>query len=225
MNIDQYPINFGYGETTTLNGRPYTHRGNDYPLINQPVLINGTKIGISGATGLVSGPHVHVQAGRDEWAQQTIDPTPYVGKPGTVVKTSSASQWGNYVCVRVGGVNVFYCHLSTIDVQVGQVIGGEEMFNEGDRVNVCGSLYNSDPGQHKDVVGKPWKEAMYGILESAYYKQESRVNKGDVGNMSAVKDASGQKGKVWKQAAYDFLIPNQQKQDFVEAKVYVKKGE
>lgn len=111
-----------------------------------------------------------------------------------------------------------------IDEIINKAKEGGEMFNEGDRQNICGYLYNSDPGQHKDVVGKPWKEAMYGILESAYYKQESRVNQGDVGNMSAAKDATGQKGKTWKKAAYDFLIPNQAPSEYVETKVYVKKG-
>ncbi len=127
MNINEYPVNFGYLEKTTINGVPYTHRGNDYPLSYEPVKILGNQIGVSGATGLVSGPHTHVQAGRDEWAQSTIDPTPYVGKPGTVVKTGNASQWGNYVCIKVGDVNVFYCHLSRIDIQIGQVIKGDDV--------------------------------------------------------------------------------------------------
>lgn len=127
MNINQYPVNFGYLEQTTINGSPYTHRGNDYPLRYEPVKIAGTQIGVSGETGLTVGPHVHVQAGRDEWAQSTINPTPYVGKPGTVVKTGSGSQWGLYVCLRVGDVNVFYCHLSKINATVGQVIKEEEV--------------------------------------------------------------------------------------------------
>lgn len=126
MNIDQYPVNFGYGEKTTINGVPYTHRGNDYPLNFEPVKLEGIQIGVSGASGKVTGPHVHVQAGKDEFAQETINPTPYVGKPGVVVKTGFGSEWGNYVCIRVDDVNVFYCHLSAVSVQIGQKISKEE---------------------------------------------------------------------------------------------------
>lgn len=126
MNIDQYKITFSYGDRATINGSLYIHRGNDLPLRFEPVIIQGTQIGISGETGKAVGPHVHVQAGRDEWAQQTIDSAPYIGKPGLVFRTGEASEWGKYVCVKVGDVYVYYCHLSQINVKQGQEVGKME---------------------------------------------------------------------------------------------------
>lgn len=121
-------VYFPYGATSYPYSPQIPHRGNDYRA-NQgdPIVVAGTQIGLVGSTGMADGPHTHVQAGRDEWAQKTIDPTPYVNKAGTVVKVGEASQWGKYVCLRVGDVNVFYCHMSRQDVAVGQEIKGDDM--------------------------------------------------------------------------------------------------
>lgn len=135
MNYLGYPVTLGYLEKVTLDsGTLYTHRGIDLgAFTGDPVVVAGTQIGLAGETGKAEGPHVHVQAGRDEWAQQTIDPAPYIDKPGTVVKTGTGSEWGMYVCINVGDVYVYYCHLSRIDVLQGQVIkGGDEVSTVGD---------------------------------------------------------------------------------------------
>lgn len=135
MNALDYPISLGFGEYGAAGytqSRP--HKGNDYSAGRfVPVLVVGVQIGLTGSTGNVTGPHVHVQAGRDEWAQNPINPTPYVGKAGIVVKTGRADQWGNYVCIRVGDVNVFYCHLDSINVKVGQVIKERKMIENSDQ--------------------------------------------------------------------------------------------
>lgn len=126
MNVTDYPITLGYMATSPPYSPSKPHRGIDYGLgEGVPINIQGSQIGLAGHTGLAVGPHTHVQAGRDEWAQNTIDPTPYVNKAGRVSKIGFASQWGNYACIRVGDVNVFYCHMSKISVQAGQNIGGD----------------------------------------------------------------------------------------------------
>lgn len=130
MNALDQPVSFSYGNPNY----PYTaknpHRGVDLNAYKpMPVVVQGYQIALSGNTGSYQGYtyayHIHIQAGRDEWAQKTIEPTPYIGKAGTVVKTGWASEWGNYVCVRVGDVNVYYCHLSRIDTYVGYIIGDD----------------------------------------------------------------------------------------------------
>lgn len=130
MTALEYPISLGYLAVDPAAGYPPTkpHRGVDFAAPSgTPIVIGDTTIGLTGMTGLADGPHVHVQAGRDESAQKTIDPTPYIGKPGTVVKVGSADQWGNYVCVKVNDVYVYYCHMSKQLVAVGTVIKGGDV--------------------------------------------------------------------------------------------------
>jgi hypothetical protein len=158
-SITDYPITDPYGDTTPPYSRLKPHRGNDYGLTFDPVIVAGTEIGISGNSGSYLGktyaPHTHVQAGKDEWAQQTIDPTPYTNKKGVVVKIGWADQWGNYVCIRVGDVNVFYCHLFKTNVQVGQQIG-EEMLNDGDSQNVTDVFGEKSSKFNKQAWSAVW---------------------------------------------------------------------
>jgi hypothetical protein len=81
--------------------------------------------------------------------------------------------------------------------------GGEEpMFNEGDRVNVNLALYNTDKGRFKSVIGKSWKDAVYGIYNSDEYREDAFINKGDVVNINEAfgrTDADALTGKPWKQ--------------------------
>lgn len=130
QKITDYPMTFPYGATSAPYTPNHPHKGQDYGLTLQPVLVGNTVIGTSGNTGSYLGQsypyHLHVQAGTDQWAQNTVSPVQYVGQPGTVVKTGWASEWGNYVCVQVNNIYVFYCHLSAINVTVGTVLHAED---------------------------------------------------------------------------------------------------
>jgi hypothetical protein len=153
-----YKVTDPYGATYSPWSKAVPHRGADYALDeNTPLLIDGTQIGLVGQTGAANGPHVHVQAGRDEWAQQTIDPRPFTWKGGTVVKSGEASEWGKYVCVRVGDVNVFYCHLNRIDVKQGQVIGGDEVIPDANYLNALFYAFRGRNANQEEIdkyVGK-----------------------------------------------------------------------
>jgi len=139
MNADNYPITFAYGD---VDGVYYTnlnpHRGNDRPTPSgTPVVIGGVTIGLTGNTGLTSGPHIHLQAGYDEWCQSTVEPSPYEFQPGTVTSAGYGSQWGNYIIIRtLSGVYICYAHLSQINVQEGQVIGENRMTEDGVRFGI-----------------------------------------------------------------------------------------
>src|SRR5690606_36400166 len=118
--LANYPINFPYGATSSPYSSSNPHRGSDRAApTGTPINIGSTIIGTVGETGYTFGAHCHLQAGRDEWAQNTINPDPYWFKGGVVERTGKGSEWGNYVCIKVGDVYVYYCHLDTINVKAG----------------------------------------------------------------------------------------------------------
>lgn len=120
-----YPVTFPYGATSSPYSVAHPHRGDDRPTPSgTPVVISGVTIGLTGATGNVTGPHLHVQ----EWQSDVADTRKPQNafKPGTVIQTSSSSDFGNYITIKTAdGWNDSYCHLSKINVTVGQVIGGD----------------------------------------------------------------------------------------------------
>ncbi len=171
MTAQDYGVTFPYGATSAPYSPGSPHRGNDRPTPSgTPVVIGGVTIGLTGATGLVTGPHLHTQAGPDPKAQQTVNPGPYEFKPGTVVETGTASQWGNYVIVRVGTHHIVYAHLSQINVSQGKVLGGDMEQINLDTARILASQcwardgYDGRPNAHsgasdddlkRNHVGKP----------------------------------------------------------------------
>ena len=161
MSAAQYPITFGY---KAVDGKYYGpngivgkyHRGNDRPCpTGTPINISGVTIGLTGATGLVSGPHLHTQActAGSSYADD-FNPAPYEFKNGTVVVAGWHSQFGNRIVIRVGGVDITYAHLSKINVAVGQQIGGSEVFQNIDEVK---EAYRQMRGvEGTDAEMRPW---------------------------------------------------------------------
>jgi hypothetical protein len=136
MTAQDYPVEFGYGaQDGTYYGPkgsvgPF-HRGNDrYTPTGTAIVIAGVTIAHTGATGLVSGPHVHTQAWTGD-PTNTQDPTPFEFKPGRVVAVGTSSQWGKYVTVEVNGVNLTYAHLSSYNVSAGQILGQGKNMDKG----------------------------------------------------------------------------------------------
>lgn len=127
-DLSRYPITFGYKAQDNVfygpNGRvgPY-HRGADRACpIGTPIVINGQTIGLTGNTGLSSGPHCHTQAMKNS---QDLNPAPYEFKGGKVTRARYQYDFGNVVGIKVGTVEIFYAHLSKINVKIGDTIGDD----------------------------------------------------------------------------------------------------
>lgn len=171
MSAANYTVNFGYkaqdGYYYGPNGKVGKyHRGNDRPCPSgTPIIISGVTIGLTGATGLVSGPHLHTQActaGRNY--ADDFDPGPYEFKNGTVVSAGWHSQFGNHIVIRVGGVDITYAHLSKINVSVGQTItspsgaGGNNVFQTDAEVKEAYLMMRGNAGtaaERKAWIGQP----------------------------------------------------------------------
>jgi len=120
LNTAQCPVGQGF------------HNGVDYgSTVGTPVTVNGVTIGLSGATGTVTGPHCHV----GHWGPNgVIAINPQDGKlvnGAKVTEVSSDSVNGKFV--RVGdadGTSWVYLHMSDNSiVQVGQSLQGGSVDN------------------------------------------------------------------------------------------------
>lgn len=126
-----YPVTFPYGATSYPYGTaqyPY-HRGEDrYMPIGTPVIVNGVQIGLSGQTGFVTGPHLHI--GR---FVNGSDTNPSGGGfnlavPATITDFGYDATNGNYVGIRDAlGTRWVYLHLNSSNVSVGQILQGGTM--------------------------------------------------------------------------------------------------
>lgn len=151
MTASDYPVTFPYGATGAGYTSAHPHRGDDRACPSgTPVVVNGQTIGLTGATGKVTGPHLHIQ----EWSGNVAN----VRKPqnsfkgGKVVAASSSSDFGNYVTIQTpDGWNDSYCHLSKINVAVGQQIGEKKVsFIEPSEVRATFAAFK-EPLPEKDV--------------------------------------------------------------------------
>jgi len=196
MTARDYPISFAYAATSAPYSRVHHHKGKDYATpMGTAVKVGDTVIGYSGNSGSFMGqvyaPHLHIQAGLDEWAQQDIDPTPYTFKPGIVAKVGQAPQWGLYVCVRVGTVNVFYCHLSSvIGVEVGKEIKEEtiDMLEDREQLDRMFLRYRgrkAKPSEVSKYLGKIMVGRMERLLADGPEYEQARSDS-DLGKKARV---------------------------------------
>lgn len=133
MTASDYGVTFPYGATSAPYSSAHPHRGDDRPCPEGTVLqIAGVNIGLTGNTGFVTGPHLHIQEWQGNPANVRKPQNAFV--PGTVTAATSSSDFGNYVTITTAdGWNDSYCHLSQINVTVGQVIGEEMTVTSSDQ--------------------------------------------------------------------------------------------
>lgn len=128
MDASQYPVTFPFGATTAPYSATSPHQGDDHAMpTGTEVLVNGTLIGLSGASGDVTGPHLHIGHYVNGKAVNPQGGGFSLPAPVTVYDTNSDSENGNYVRLLAGDGTIWlYDHLSNNQIVTkGQVIGSE----------------------------------------------------------------------------------------------------
>jgi hypothetical protein len=188
MDASQYPITTPYGQVAGYPLNNGFHNGIDYGCPSgTPIIVNGVEIGISGATGYVTGPHLHV--GR--WIGGTVT-NPGVGNgfkfnSATVTEINQDPTNGKYVRVQGDGASWVYLHMSdNSKVKVGQTLQGETMSKASiDDVRIINAYVVGNNGQggkpnaltgELDSVLQGWIDHdVKEILESFYNSQEAQT--------------------------------------------------
>lgn len=154
LNQGQCPKGYGF------------HNGIDYGCPNgTPIVVNGITIGLSGSTGYVTGPHLHI--GR--WVNGKVT-NPGIGKGFTfksakVTEINEDAVNGKYVRVQADGASWIYLHMSNnTKVKVGQVLKGEEMPTKKDIDNVFVMAQNKHPSKAQLSY---WSKRSYSELITA----------------------------------------------------------
>lgn len=132
MSVKIYPITLGYKATYMPyygpGGSLYPgHHGIDYGTpTGVSVTIKGKTIAKTGATGLVSGPHVHIDkstTGSRNYADYR-NPSDWDQIEGIVTFAGNAGTAGNMIIIKSkSGYFYRFLHLSKILVKVGDKIG------------------------------------------------------------------------------------------------------
>ncbi len=128
-----YPVTLAYRATSSPYGtalRPY-HKGIDYGCpAGTPVVVNGVTIGLSGATGFVTGAHLHV--GRFVNGADTNPAGGFKFDNAVVTEIGYDANNGNFVRLQADGASWVYCHLNSTSVIKGQVLKGVDMSDIAD---------------------------------------------------------------------------------------------
>jgi hypothetical protein len=154
-NVPDYPVtqDYGYDPGYPLNNS--YHKGIDYGCpVGTPVVVNGVQIGLTGATGAVTGPHCHV--GRWVGGQATNPGRGgFTFSSAVVYDTGYDAVNGNFVRVTADGALWCYLHLSQITTNKGTVLKqqGDTIMNPDEEANAYRIVLNRNP-EPGAVLGK-----------------------------------------------------------------------
>lgn len=191
--LKDYPISFPYGSTKPPYSKRSPHRGNDRACpVGTPVVIEGVTIGLTGNTGLSTGPHCHDQAGTDPAVQKTVNPRPYEFKAGTVTNTrnTDTGDWGKFVTIKVGSHYITYAHLSSVKVKVGQVIKGEDMPTDKNIRDFYKKYFDKEPTANQLAKYKKagWRAFMRDLMDAKQAELKKCQASGPESNDQEIKD-------------------------------------
>lgn len=185
MQASQYPIttDFGWIKGYPLNIDPTTglgfHRGQDrFMPVGTPVFVNGVEIGLSGATGDVTGPHLHIGKFIGGSAVNPNGQGFNLSSP-FVYDTGFDSTDGNYIRLQdSAGVMWVYLHLSQTLVSKAQILEGViAMPSEAEVKSVFQTYAVGTPSvkQIKDYTSSPWTRLLDDILHFVSDREKAEL--------------------------------------------------
>jgi hypothetical protein len=182
-DASRYPITTGYGYVAGYPINNGFHRGQDRAMpTGTPVIVNGVTIGLSGNTGLSTGPHLHIGkfvGGVVQHPQGGGFSLPNA----SVFDTGEDKTSGKFVRVGSGGAVWIYAHLSQINVTKGQALDdmstvGEVEFNILFR-RIIGDISLVTADDRKRWIGKETNTVIR-AMEADRRKPVSVVNRTSV---------------------------------------------
>lgn len=178
--IWQYPVSYGFGNVPGYDGfHSGEDRGNS-SAFGLPVTVNGVTIGTVGWTGYVlpkdkNGTHTHI--GRFVGGQAT-NPNgggERLGADATVTQVGEDSRNGKFVRVTSLGVDWYYLHLNSVQVNKGDKLGGN-VATKADRDAVrylFEGFLDRQPneGEYANFIGKDLTDVLWTVYTSREYKK------------------------------------------------------
>lgn len=167
-----YPVTFPYGATTSPYSPSRPHLGDDRSMpTGTPVTVNGVAVGLSGSTGISSGPHLHTQKVQNG---QVVKPTGggfKVSSPVNVTEVGYKSNIGNYVRYKdAKGVEWSQFHLSKVLVKKGKLTEEEDMTTKGTAIYLVRTLQHKHSPSEASI--KSWtgldNDQLYAKLKKVY---------------------------------------------------------